>query len=125
MGYKFKSQYEATCKANPDHKWKPGDEVFYDKEKKIICVNEQCYKDQGGSPIEEKKKQFQGRKRLTAEEAKATSKVLYLYAMEQASECLPEINLASDVSGRQTWERRQIMDKKADQFYQGMIDLMK
>jgi hypothetical protein len=124
MGYKFKSQYSGTCKNNPEHTWKVDEEVHYDKDKKIICTVLQCYLDQGGSPIEEKKKQFQGRKRLTAEEAKGLSKAVYLYAIEQASESLPEINLASDISGRVTWERRQIMDKKADMFYKGMIELM-
>lgn len=125
MGYKFNSQYEATCKINPEHTWKPGDEVFYDKEKKIICSIEKCYLDQGGSPIEEKKKpQFQARKRLTAEEAKGVSKALYLFALEQASESLPEINLASDLTGRVSWDRNQILDKKTDMFYKGMIRLM-
>ena len=108
MGYKFKSQYEATCKKNPEHVWKPGDEVFYDKEKKIICTIEACYLEQGGSAIEAKKQQFQGRKRLSAEEAKGVSKALYLYALEQASESMPEINLAADLTGRQSWERNQI-----------------
>jgi len=122
MGIKFKAKEDGSCNLN-EHSHKQGDYLYWDKEKRIICSNEECYKAQGGSPIEEKK-QFQARKRLTAEEAKGISKALYLFALEQAAESLPEINLASDISGRVSWERNQILDKKTDMFYKGMIRLM-
>lgn len=78
MGYKFKASYSGSCKADATHTWASGSEVCYDKEKKIICVNLDCYLKQGGSPIEAYSKQ--PRKRLTKEEARKTSKELWAYA---------------------------------------------
>ena len=43
----MKTQYPGSCKIC-GALWKVGDEIFYQKEPKVICSDEACYKEQGG-----------------------------------------------------------------------------
>ena len=110
MGFKFKVQYAGTCKAHPEHTWKAGDLVCYDKENKKMCINEECYKEQGGSPIEASKG-GQGRKRLSLEEARSVSKKAWCYALDDASEIFKD--------------DKTTLLQVAKLLYSGMIELMK
>lgn len=48
----MKSNYAGKCKGMKTeqgiiiHEWKPGDEIFYQKDPKCICINEECFKKQ-------------------------------------------------------------------------------
>lgn len=39
----MKTQYDGTCKGPDKHAWKVGDEVFYDKTTKAICIDSSCF----------------------------------------------------------------------------------
>ena len=45
----MKTQYPGSCKIC-GALWKVGDEIFYQKEPKVFCSDEACYKEQGGTP---------------------------------------------------------------------------
>jgi len=47
MGTKLTSKYSGKCK-ECDTPYKSGDQIFYDKAKRIACISEMCFKDQGG-----------------------------------------------------------------------------
>jgi hypothetical protein len=85
-----------------------GDEVHLSKkdDKWIKCMDLECFKEQGGEIKE--KKEWKGRKRLTAEEARSVSKQLWAFALEDSKTPLNEGDL--DI---------------AKIFYKGMIELMK
>ena len=39
----MESNYDGTCKGPDKHKWNKGDEVFYDKSTKAICIDGKCF----------------------------------------------------------------------------------
>jgi len=39
----MKTQYNGTCKGPDKHTWNIGDEVFYDKATKVICIDSACF----------------------------------------------------------------------------------
>jgi hypothetical protein len=45
----MKTQYGGTCKLCGSL-WAVGDDIFYQKEPKAICSDEECYTQQGGKP---------------------------------------------------------------------------
>jgi hypothetical protein len=48
MGSKIKAKYEGGCKMCGDS-WNVGDDIYYQKNPKAICIDEQCFKQQGGT----------------------------------------------------------------------------
>lgn len=50
----MKSQYSGTCSVC-QLAWNVGEEIFYQKDPKAICKNEDCFKNQGGKPFVPKK----------------------------------------------------------------------
>ena len=48
MGVKMTAKYRGDCKVCGSE-WKVGDQMFYQKEPKVICIDESCYTEQGGS----------------------------------------------------------------------------
>ncbi len=51
----MKTQYPGTCKLCGAI-WKVGDDIFYQKDPKAICSDEECYTQQGGKPFVPSKK---------------------------------------------------------------------
>jgi hypothetical protein len=47
MGSKIKAKYDGGCKICGGS-WNIGDDLFYQKNPKAICSDEQCFKQQGG-----------------------------------------------------------------------------
>ena len=47
MGSKIKAKYVGGCKICGES-WNVGDDLFYQKNPKCICVSEECFKQQGG-----------------------------------------------------------------------------
>jgi len=48
----MQSKFTGTCKGPDKHTWDVGDEVFYDKDTKAICIDSKCFqalKGSGGS----------------------------------------------------------------------------
>jgi len=43
----MESKYEGKCNVC-QNTWKAGDNIFYQKDPKVICANKECYEDQGG-----------------------------------------------------------------------------
>jgi len=39
----MQSSYDGKCKGDPQHTWNKGDEVFYDKPTKTICIDSKCF----------------------------------------------------------------------------------
>lgn len=54
MGTKMKAKFDSACK-KCGNATKEGEDIFYDYDTKVACGNLECYKEQGGSAIEEKK----------------------------------------------------------------------
>ena len=52
----MKTQYPGTCKLCGAI-WKVGDDIFYQKDPKCICSDEECYTQQGGKPFVPSKKE--------------------------------------------------------------------
>jgi hypothetical protein len=48
MGSKIKAKYDGGCKMCGDS-WNVGDDIYYQKNPKAICIDEQCFKQQGGT----------------------------------------------------------------------------
>lgn len=53
----MKSQYSGTCSVC-QIAWNVGEEIFYQKDPKAICSNEDCFKTQGGKPFVPKAGKF-------------------------------------------------------------------
>jgi len=47
MGSKIKAKYDGGCRMCGEE-WVVGDDILYQKNPKAICINEQCFKQQGG-----------------------------------------------------------------------------
>ncbi len=48
MGTKMKAKFDGMCK-NCGEEWHVGNEIFYQKDPKAICADQECFKSQGGS----------------------------------------------------------------------------
>lgn len=48
MGSKIKAKFDGGCKLCGNF-WSVGDDIFYQKNPKAICITEECFKQQGGS----------------------------------------------------------------------------
>tara|TARA_B110001454_G_C12502488_1_gene343358 strand:+ start:115 stop:519 length:405 start_codon:yes stop_codon:yes gene_type:complete len=48
MGTKIKGKYQGMCKICGSD-WQVGDEIFYQKEPKAICMDKECFESQGGT----------------------------------------------------------------------------
>lgn len=48
MGIKMIAKYRGDCKVCGSE-WKVGDQIYYQKDPKVICTDEPCYSEQGGS----------------------------------------------------------------------------
>lgn len=48
MGSKIKAKFDGACKICGEE-WSVGDNLFYQKNPKAICANEQCFTQQGGA----------------------------------------------------------------------------
>ena len=55
----MKAKFDSACK-KCGNATKEGEDIFYDYDTKVACGNLECYKEQGGSAIEEKKKSSGG-----------------------------------------------------------------
>jgi hypothetical protein len=124
MGSKFKSDREGSCSVHPEHTWKPGDMIFWDGDKKVICSNEECYKARGGSAIVQK---FAAKKKRTRVEAREESQVIWEYAMQDALQLWPPNMKGGKTSDGKELEidvNRENRLKQARSFYFGIIQLM-
>jgi hypothetical protein len=48
MGIKMVAKYRGDCKVCGSE-WKVGEQIYYQKDPKVICTDEPCYSEQGGS----------------------------------------------------------------------------
>jgi len=124
MGFKFKSKYEGTCKVDPNHKWGIGIQIFMDKDKNILCSDEECYKKQGGSAISSSSFAKKKRDRV---EAREESQVIWEYAMQDALKLWPPSMKGGKTLDGKDLEvdiNRENRLKQARSFYFGIIQLM-
>jgi len=55
----MESKYAGKCNAC-ENTWNAGDNIFYQKDPKIICANKDCYTDQGGKEYVPTQTSFSG-----------------------------------------------------------------
>lgn len=132
MGKQQPSNFDGKCETC-GNAFKKGDQIYLHKGadgKWIKCTDLDCFKMQGGS-IEEKK-QYQGRKLRSAEEARVESMKIWEFANADALKILPvpkpefttaSADLTKTENVQKEWSRH--VSELTVTLYKGMVELMK